>query len=135
MQHVSFGTEPGPTTPPPWYDLTAPQTDSPDLDPATGLQKVDKRTKKPKVIKGYLGRPKGMKQVIWERGKWVFGMVGKIAEDDIRGRTDSLSTEAVLMKCTDFSGETKAMEHLVQSRGHLVDFKPTYWPGQLRWAL
>ena len=31
---------------------------------------------------GYVGRPKGLKQVLWERGFHVNGMVGAIEEDD-----------------------------------------------------
>ena len=68
--------------PPPWYKPNAPKRDR--VEPITG-----------KVLEqGYVDKPKGKKQVLWERGWWKEGMVNKLEEDD--GRDMSLSAHHVL---------------------------------------
>ena len=47
--------------PPPWY--------KPNLPPSE-----------------YIGKAKGMKQIMWERGLWKDGMLVDIDEDDQKGR-------------------------------------------------
>ena len=42
----------------------------------------------------YVGKAKGMKQVLWERGLWVEGMLVDIAEDDPKGRDQVTPTSA-----------------------------------------
>ena len=53
---------------------------------------------------GYVDKPKGKKQVLWERGWWKEGMVNKLKEDDGR-----LSAHHVLANCWDFANETTAL--------------------------
>ena len=59
VQSMSFG----PSDPPPFYDLAAPPKD----------KKIVKRGKR-ELKEGYVGKAKGMKQVLWERGWYVDGM-------------------------------------------------------------
>ena len=80
---------------PPWYRPNAPKYDR--VDAITG-----------KVLEqGYVDKPKGKKQVLWERGWWKEGMVNKLEEDD--GRDMSLSAHHVLANCWDFANETTAL--------------------------
>ena len=65
--------------------------------------------------KDYVGEPKGLKQVLWERGLWKDGM--KVG--DCRER---------LAACEDFAKEESALEKLVHDRGHLVVFTPKGHP-------
>ena len=53
--------------PPPWYKPDAPKYDRP-------TSKHDKAGN-PIIDEGYVDKPKGMKQVLWERGLWKEGTV------------------------------------------------------------
>jgi hypothetical protein len=83
--------------PPPWYKPTA------SLDE-------------------YLGKAKGKKQILWERGLWVDGMVDKIAEEDTRGQ--ALSMTHALECCEDFEMEVTALQELVSRSGHILVMTP-----------
>jgi len=89
---------------PPWYKPNAPKHDR--IDPVDG-----------KVLEqGYVDKPKGKKQVLWERGWWKQGMVNKLEEDD--GRDMSLSAHHVLASCWDFANETTALMEKLGEVGH-----------------
>ncbi len=123
-QSMSFGnadTHP----PPPFYALNAPLDTIPDVDPVSGNQKTTKGGKA-KVIEGYAGQAKGMKQILWERGLWREGMKGKLDSDD--PSYPDMSALAVLANCEDFRQETGAMEDLVASYGNIVLFSPKGHP-------
>ena len=77
-----------------------------------------------KVIRkaGYVGRPKGAKQILWERGLWVDGMVWK--DDDMPMR----SAWHVLGGCSDFAEELSAIQQLFADHGHIVRFSPKCHP-------
>ena len=101
--------------PPPFYDLSAHPQDVP----------TDKKDRKGNTIikEGYIGKPKGMKQIAWERGLHKPENEGKmhgdtIPEDDERDR--SLSLKHVLSNCWDFAHEKTALQELVESRGHIL---------------
>ena len=64
---------------------------------------------------GYVDKPKGKKQVLWERGWWKEGMVNKLKEDDGR-----LSAHHVLANCWDFANETTALMEKLRARGHIL---------------
>jgi len=70
----------------------------------------------------YVGKAKGMKQVLWERGLWKEGMVGSIDEDDERDQ--SFSMTYVLSECEDFRNEVTLLEEIAWRRGHIVSFTP-----------
>ena len=44
-----------------------------------------------KAVEGYIGKPKGLKQVLWERGLWKDGMIQDIKDNDKKGRDKSFS--------------------------------------------
>ena len=62
------------------------------------------------------------KQVLWERGLWVGGM----------GIAENLPPEknmaTVLSNCNDFKNEKTALQHLVESRGHILLMSPKCHP-------
>lgn len=67
------------------------------------------------VIPGYVGKPKGLKQVLYERGLLVPGM--KL--QDMR---------VALSKCPDFQGEMSVIKKAVHSRGHILLLSPKCHP-------
>ena len=101
MQYFYFRADrgDGKPDPPPFY--------KPDLPPSE-----------------YVGQPKGKRQIAWERGLWKPGMVEKIAEDDAKGRDQSMSLNHVLSGCADFRAETGALQGLVEARGHILAMSP-----------
>jgi len=67
-----------------------------------------------KVKEGYVGKPKGLKQVLWERGWWVEGMS---MSDKVKPE-NNMST--VLRNLPEFQGEKTALQHTIESpRPHL----------------
>ena len=72
----------------------------------------------------YVGKAKGKKQIVYERGLWKAGMVEKIDEDDPKGRDVSMSLNHVLGECPDFRNETTALQAMVESRGHILVMSP-----------
>jgi hypothetical protein len=72
---------PQPGDPPPFYDLSAPPEDV----------ETSKRDRKGNVVKkeGYVGKPKGMKQIAWERGLHMPESEGKMHGDAIQEDDES----------------------------------------------
>jgi hypothetical protein len=64
--------------PPPHFKPDAPKYDQPATDGK-------------KAVEGYIGKPKGLKQVLWERGLWKDGMIQDIKDNDKKGRDKSFS--------------------------------------------
>ena len=96
--------------PPPWYKPNAPKYDRP-----TGKRDKEGRDL---VEEGYVGKAKGMKQVLWERGLWKEGMVKRLEEDAEGGL--GLSMYHVLSDCWDFARETTALMEKLRARGHIL---------------
>jgi hypothetical protein len=71
----------------------------------------------------YIGKAKGMKQILWERGLWVEGMVDKVADDD-SVRDQSMSMRHVLSQCKDFREEVSALQTIFLGRGHIREMTP-----------
>eukprot|EP00981_Chlorochromonas_danica_P005379 scaffold1091_cov164-Ochromonas_danica.AAC.2 len=69
-----------------------------------------------------MGKPKGIYQVLAERGLFIKGMRGKALLDP------HLDAPAALDRCTDFATEMTALEELVNSRGHLLLISPKCHP-------
>ena len=74
VHRMSFG----PDDPPPFYDREAPARDG----EMRRRGKVEKR-------EGYVGKPKGSKQVLWERGWYVDGMSTTARDPEKKHRTSS----------------------------------------------
>lgn len=104
---------------PPWYDQNAPARDVVD---AAG--KV--------VTPGYVGKPKGMKQVLWERGLWTdtcqCGCGKKLIGSSKREADNCRAMDARLKKCHDFATERSEFDKLLRDRGHVPLFSPKYHP-------
>lgn len=71
----------------------------------------------PVMVEGWAGKAKGLKQVLWERGKWKDGMVMKVKPDGERDETFCMQT--TLHNCTDFNLEIGALSKLIRSRGRI----------------
>lgn len=70
-----------------------------------------------------VGVAKGMKQVLWERGLYVTGMVEKVPDDDLH-RDQSLSMTHALSQCEDFRNEVTALQEILSRRGHILVMTP-----------
>ena len=81
-------------TPPPFYDLSAQPE---DLKDGSGNL----------LREGYVGKPKGIKQILWERGLWQDGL------DVDRARSK-------LADCEDCQNEKSVLEEMMHSTGDLL---------------
>ena len=73
----------------------------------------------------YVGQPKGMKQVLFERGLYVEGMTEKGPKD---GSNVALSMSYVLSQCLDFKNQKSQLQIYIESMGHICEFLPKYHP-------
>eukprot|EP01031_Cornospumella_fuschlensis_P026587 gene26587-32132_t len=88
------------------------------------------------VAEGYVGKPKGIYQVLAERGLYVKGMRDSESEaDKIQKRLEgkalldpNFDASATLDRCTDFATEIAALEDRLKSRGHLLLISPKCHP-------
>ncbi|CAB1112955.1 unnamed protein product [Ectocarpus sp. CCAP 1310/34] len=94
--------------PPPFFEWDAPRK--------------DKKNAKGKVKEGYEGKAKGVRQYLWERGWWKDGM------STGAGVSDDMHVEKVLQALPDFKNERTALQHLVESRGHILLSSPKCHP-------
>ena len=83
---------------------------------------------KDKVIKGWEGKPKGMFQILWERG---FIDSTKIKNYTLKGRQDvfgvvnkSYSLEHLMGNCQDFEEEETLLQSMGREMGVMVDRTP-----------
>jgi hypothetical protein len=44
-----------------------------------------------KAVEGYMNKPKGLKQILWERGLYHDAMIKDVKKDDKKGRDQSYS--------------------------------------------
>ena len=70
----------------------------------------------------YAGKAKGRKQVLWERGWFLEGMstTATVAPE--------MNIDTVLGNLPDFKNERPALQHLVESRGHILLLSPKFHP-------
>ena len=83
----------------------------------------------PYVAVGYAGKPKGWRQILWERGLYKPGMRNSRSskEEKLEALKNSsyvpdltLYGDVVLANCPDFRQEKSALEELISSRGHIL---------------
>lgn len=79
---------------------------------------------------GYIGKVKGLKQVLYERGFDVDDMVGKGSrKEESKEEGDELLTAFhLLSQCADFQAQRNAIEERVMPRGHRVAMTVKYHP-------
>ena len=82
-----------------------------------------------KIIEGWVGKPKGLLQVLWERG-WIdeqrldeYRLLAKDEEGEI---IEELSLTVLMESCLDFANEKCRLEDLVNSYGMSVIMTPKY---------
>lgn len=79
------------------------------------------------VIEGYVGKEKGKKQLLWERGWWdpdAHWVERYTKKDTPAEREKKRSIDQVLSHCKDFANEVSRLEELVRSRGHILQMSP-----------
>lgn len=109
-QHMAF--EEG--APPPFYACEA--------LPHTSQKKKNSRGKEVVTHEAYVGKAKGMRQVLWERGLFVEGMSAS-ADAPAEKRMDE-----IISSLPDFKNEKSALQHTVEGRGHILLLSPKYHP-------
>jgi len=91
---------------------------------------VQTTVEKQKIIQGWEGKPKGILQILWERG--LIDELNYKATMKLDGRKNSLtrlidestSLRHLLGKCPDFKNEQSALQVLGQELGVVVDATP-----------
>ena len=84
-----------------------------------------------KVLEGWEGKPKGLLQVLWERG-WIDDTDGKAYNNyTIAGRKNEFnliqtetSLKFLMASCTDFEEEETMLQSMASKMGVLVDRSP-----------
>jgi hypothetical protein len=123
VQHFEFGVTNGTTVPlPPWYEQDAPRDDT---------------TINGKVKQGFEGKPKGVRQVLFERGWWdpakSMRMSMPKAKILANGTVQPLPPvdtigSLVLAELDDFANEKSEMEKVIIERGHILTMSPKCHP-------
>jgi hypothetical protein len=67
----------------------------------------------------HIGQPKGLRQVLWERGLWDPETEPKLTLNDARQR---------LRRCEDFANQQSALQQLFSKRGHILLMSPKAHP-------
>ena len=134
------------TSLPPWYDPDAPKWDREPKLRGRGHHAqyviLAGRTKEEYAGKGklgYVGKPKGLKQILWETGWWVDGMIGDVKPEpavgvekrdwvDKQNRKKADGAREVMRQRLDFKNEMSELEELIVSYGHILVMSPKCHP-------
>jgi hypothetical protein len=90
---------------------------------------IDVKKPKMKTTAGWMGKPKGMLQIAYERGFLDLTNYKEFKEKGIKkdGKVDDTkSLRAILSKCTDFKTEKSMLQVHAESMGVLVDMTPKF---------
>lgn len=105
-QHMVFK----PSDPAPWYAKDTPKYDKTERE-ANGQVKT---------TIGYVGKPKGLKQVLWERGFW------DVSNPNFKPKVEEL--REIMAECLDFKHEETALQQISNKAGHLLRMSPKGHP-------
>jgi hypothetical protein len=117
----------------PWYEKTAPKYDK---DP-TFIMRNGEPPQLTNFIEGYVGKPKGIKQILWERGLWCENMKSHSPYLNERDRNvlngkpiPDINTDMhyVLSQQLDFLHEKTALAKIMEARGHILLPSVKYHP-------
>jgi len=83
-----------------------------------------------------VGKPKGLKQILWERGLYVDGMLTHQTDtvamrklmDGGEGLPEHLDMKRVLARQPDFLAEKCALQQMIEDRGHIFLKSPACHP-------
>jgi len=90
---------------------------------------LNPQTISPAVIASYLGKPKGLKQLLWERGLWRHGMSLdgiRVVRGKPQAKLPDLSARDVMGGEPDITSQKSALQLSIEKRGHYCDFLPKY---------
>ena len=122
-----------PNAPPPFYACDAPRSDVMGRKVHDGGRSVLRREaggggivgpglEMSVIREGYAGKAKGRKQVLWERG-WFLERMSTTATV-----APEMNIDTVLGNLPDFKNERPALQHLVESRGHILLLSSKFHP-------
>jgi hypothetical protein len=85
-------------------------------------QNIPIKVEEDDIVEGWVGKPKGIRQVLWERGLLDLQVtyVAKIKKDDPNFE-EKVEYAAVLADCADFLGEKTSLMYLGERLGVEVD--------------
>ena len=81
------------------------------------------KTSRGKVVlvhEAYAGKPKGMRQVLWEHGLYAEGMSASAPAEK--------KMDDIISNLPDFKNEKSALQHTVEGRGHILLLSPKFHP-------
>ena len=90
---------------------------------------LDPRTTSQPTIDSYLGQPKGLRQLLFERGLWRPGMTldgGRTVRGVRQPRVMELSAKDVMAEQQDIAKQKSALQLSIEKRGHYCIFLPKY---------
>ena len=74
-----------------WQELVYRECcEPPHFEPNAPMHDVP-ATENTKAVEGYMNKPKGLKQILWERGLYHDAMIKDVKKDDKKGRDQSCS--------------------------------------------
>lgn len=84
----------------------------------------------------YIGKPKGMYQILYERGLYKVGMIKGYSDAELHEKLlnnkevkdETLQAQLVLSGSPDFKHEKSALQEIFESRGHLLITSPKCHP-------
>ena len=125
--------------PPPWYDPSAEKLDRP-YNPMEENELRKRHADNPKLLEkklqegviGYIGKLKGLMQILWERGMYQPGMQCHCSDTTnmkkrIKGKQElpeHLDMKRMVSKLPDFIEEKCAIQHIIEDRGHIFVKSP-----------
>ena len=94
--------------------------------------KIDIEEIKEVTDEGWCGKPKGMKQILWERGLLDPDLIGEYKEhppkDVFENLTNELSYRYLLECCEDFQNEETQLEYIGRLIGVKIELSPKGHP-------
>ncbi len=112
VQHMVFQED----DPPPFDQADAPKYDTTKVSPAVGLSEGLPSATVATVVRGYVGKAKGLRQVLNERGYDVVSLKCKAA------------IVKILAEAPDFRDELTLVEEVLVPRGHILIKSPKCHP-------
>ncbi len=79
--------------------------------------------RKPKLIPGYVGKPKGSKQILYKHG-----FIDENGLDVDGNPVNATRALEILATCEDFKNEKTKLEHIVEKLGNSVHLTPIFHP-------
>jgi hypothetical protein len=103
-----------------------------ELQALASENNIDKHWNAPVIEKGWEGKPKGLKQVLWERGFIDESipldeyMIMPLTNNDDDENAEDYSLLCMMSSCLDFAKEETALQYIGRRRNFLVHITPKF---------